>query len=62
MSPDSMESLFAQLSHYLVEENFSVNDWQVVAAEFGVSSTAENTPGVPHGRDDTVDRRNSYIV
>lgn len=41
MSPNPMESLFAQFSHFLVEEGFSVNEWQVVTAEFGVSNIAE---------------------
>jgi len=42
MSPDPMESLFAQLSHFLVEEGLSVYEWKVAAAEFGVGSIAEN--------------------
>lgn len=43
MSPDPMESLFAQFSHLLVEEGFSLNQWRVVVAEFGVNDTAQST-------------------
>jgi hypothetical protein len=42
MSPDPVESLIAQFSGFLVERDFTRDEWQVVAAEFGVGDKAES--------------------